>query len=117
MVADLRSMGVWITENSISTASGTVFHTQVEQRALANLEPDAGPGSFPEIQLLDRLFPANRLMILGTLGPDAIAVRESLAEWKINAMWNGSKMERRKFSSSQYSDLQVFTFGGNDFVT
>jgi len=117
LTADLQSIGVWITANSISTATGSVFHTKIEERNLVNLEPNAGIGSFPAIHLLLEVFPANMLMLLGTSGTDTVAIRESLAEWKINVLWNGSKMERRTFSTSQFSDLQVFTLGGNDFVT
>jgi Ca2+-binding RTX toxin-like protein len=62
-------------------------------------------------------FPANRLLIRGTSGPDSVALNAHSTGWRINTVWNGQTSERRSFASGQIADVQLFTLGGNDFVT
>ena len=117
LLVDLRSLGAWVTADSISTATGTIQHTGIENRNLSNLEDDLGVGSLPSISLLQEDFPANRLLILGTSGADSVAMTAQATGWRINTVWNGQTTERRTFASGQISDVQLFTLGGSDFVT
>ncbi len=117
LLVDLRTLGAWVTADSISTATGTIQHTGIENRNLSNLEDDLGVGSLPSISLLQEDFPANRLLILGTSGADSVALTAQATGWRINTVWNGQTTERRTFASGQISDVQLFTLGGSDFVT
>ena len=117
LLVDLRALGAWVTAGSISTATGTVLHFGIEDLFLSNLEDDLGVGSLPSISLLQEDFPANRLLILGTSGADSVALNEQATGWRINTVWNGQTTERRTFASGQISEVQLFTLGGNDFVT
>jgi hypothetical protein len=117
LLVDLRTLGAWVTADSISTATGTIRHTGIEHRQLRNLESDSGVDSFPSITLMQEDFPANRLLILGTSGPDSVALNAHSTGWRINTVWNGQTSERRSFASGQIADVQLFTLGGNDFVT
>jgi hypothetical protein len=117
LLVDLRTLGAWVTSDSISTATGTIRHTGIEHRQLRNLESDSGVDSFPSITLMQEDFPANRLLILGTSGPDSVALNAHSTGWRINTVWNGQTSERRSFASGQIADVQLFTLGGNDFVT
>jgi hypothetical protein len=117
LLVDLRTLGAWVTADSISTATGTIQHTGIENRNLSNLEDDLGVGSLPSISLLQEDFPANRLLILGTSGADSVALTSQATGWRINTVWNGQTTERRTFASGQISDVQLFTLGGSDFVT
>ena len=117
LLVDLRTLGAWVTADSISTATGTIQHTGIENRNLSNFEDDLGVGSLPSISLLQEDFPANRLLILGTSGADSVALNEQATGWRINTVWNGQTTERRTFASGQISEVQLFTLGGSDFVT
>jgi len=117
LLVDLRTLGAWVTADSISTATGTIQHTGIENRNLSNLEDDLGVGSLPSMSLLQEDFPANRLLILGTSGADSVAMTAQATGWRINTVWNGQTTERRTFASGQISDVQLFTLGGSDFVT
>ena len=117
LLVDLRTLGAWVTADSISTATSTIRHSGIEDRQLRNLESDSGVDSFPSITLMQEDFPANRLLILGTSGPDSVALNAHSTGWRINTVWNGQTSERRSFASGQIADVQLFTLGGNDFVT
>jgi hypothetical protein len=116
LLVDLRTLGAWVTADSISTATGTILYFGIEDLYLSNLEDDSGVGSLPSIHLLED-FPTNRLLILGTSGADSVALKEQATTWRINTVWNGQTTERRTFASGQISEVQLLTLGGSDFVT
>ena len=114
---ELRDVPVWITDGKLESANGRFEHLNVEQLVLNNLEESNDLGSIPKLAIETSEFPEDRLVVIGTTGPDAVSWKAQANSLKFQALWNGTTSQQRTYSTADIGEVQLFLLGGDDFVS
>jgi hypothetical protein len=114
---ELRDVPVWITDGKLETAIGWFEHLNVEQLLLNNLEESNDLGSIPKLAIETSEFPEDRLVVIGTTGPDAVSWKAQANSLKFQALWNGKTSQQRTYSTADIGEVQLLLLGGDDIVS
>ena len=114
---ELRDVPVWITDGKLESTIGRFEHLNVEQLLLDNLEKSNDLGSIPKLAIETSEFPEDRLVVIGTTGPDAVSWKAQANSLKFQALWNGTTSQQRTYSTADIGEVQLFLLGGDDFVS
>ncbi len=113
---DGRGTTLWISEEKVETGTTHINHTGIDQLVLDNLEPAAGTAARPKIELAVSEFGADKLLLVGTSGRDAVEVNAHDNDFSVQLISNGNDRQRKNFSTSEVNELEIVLLSGDDFV-
>lgn len=114
---DLRNTGVWVTKGKLETAYGVIQYQDLAKFVLDRLEEAGHPGAVEKIEQMAEEFPSDRLMVVGTIGMDFLAMNSLSSDILLQANWNAQTSERRTYSKSRIRDVQIYLLGGDDSIS
>ena len=114
---DLRNTGVWITKGKLETAYGVIQYHDLAKFILNRLEEPGHPEAIEKIEQIAEEFPDDRLMVVGTIGMDFLAMNSLSSDILLQANWNAQTSERRTYSKSRIRDVQIYLLGGDDSIS
>ncbi len=113
---DGRDTALWISQGKVETGNTQIKHSGMDHLVLDNLEPDAGTAAQQKIELAISEFAADKLLLVGTAGRDAVEVNAQENDISVRVISNENDRQQKNFSTSHVNELEIVLLAGDDFV-